>query len=605
MSFNPGAVPEIPTSPFRNTDPDAAHYTGSQRCTTCHSTEADAFAMTHHAHSLSYPGQQDSVSGGAVSASRQFVDAVIPHQKSGYQYATRFAEGNLIHQEQQLTDQGPVRDHVISHIVGSGQFGNSFLTTLSGFLVQSPLTWYTPRQCLDMSPGFDHVQQSSFHRTISARCLFCHSGIVETENKNDFFVKIREPAIGCERCHGPGSLHIAKHEQGISDPVGDLSGAAKDGIDYSIVNPSHLSRDLSDAICQQCHLQADANVLVRGRQFDSFRPGLPLSVFRQEFRYDAGTNMTVVGHVEQLQASPCYQQTESLSCVTCHHPHKEMTAEVREASYRNACLNCHTTEACQEMPDLRQAVADRCTDCHMPSAPTEVPHVAFTHHRIGVHRKPVTDKTASDKSAVPTNEQDKLTSLTPEELLPVADQARGRGLAWLHVAFSNPEANAEFGLKQARDLLTTAWDQGAQDAAVANGLAKIAKEIGWNEMAQKWAALACEIDQHPTDERMSSLAILSEYQFATGNYAAALPGFVELTKFRREARHWLYRGMTEQNLDRTEDAMTSMLTSVEIDPANAGTHYALSALYRIQKNTARETYHRRQAEQLTPRPKSP
>ena len=140
---------------------------------------------------------------------------------------------------------------------------------------------------------------------------------------NEYDVEVIEPAIGCERCHGPGELHVAWHEGALPNLYSDAgrSTPAEGAKDNTIVNPARLSRELSEAVCQQCHLQGDVQVTVRGRRHDSFRPGFPLSDFRHEYRLFASSDMTVVGHVEQMQQSRCYTESDSLTCTTCHDPH--------------------------------------------------------------------------------------------------------------------------------------------------------------------------------------------------------------------------------------------------------------------------------------------
>ena len=75
--------------------------------------------------------------------------------------------------------------------------------------------------------------------------------------------------IQCERCHGPGKLHVEEKLAGI---VVDTAKRA----DYSIVNPRRLPRDLQMDLCQRCHLQGVA-VLNEGKTFFDFKPGMRLS----------------------------------------------------------------------------------------------------------------------------------------------------------------------------------------------------------------------------------------------------------------------------------------------------------------------------------------
>ena len=62
----------------------------------------------------------------------------------------------------------------------------------------------------------------------------------------------RGHAIGCERCHGPGELHVRRQE-------------VVDDRDLSIVNPRHLEPSLRAAVCEQCHLMGDHRIERQGR----------------------------------------------------------------------------------------------------------------------------------------------------------------------------------------------------------------------------------------------------------------------------------------------------------------------------------------------------
>ena len=207
---------------------------------------------------------------------------------------------------------------------------------------------------------------------------------------------ITEAAIGCERCHGPGSLHVERHK--------DQPGQSRkgDGTDFTIVNPARLPRELSEAVCQQCHLQSNAVVPTRGRNFADYRPGLPLQDFRQDYMLEKDArSMTVVGHVAQLHRSRCYRESKTLTCLTCHDPHDEPPAKERAGYYRSICLGCHAAERCTVSAARREKESpdNDCVHCHMPQAPTETPHLAFTHHRIGRHDKAEGDAAPAGSTA--------------------------------------------------------------------------------------------------------------------------------------------------------------------------------------------------------------
>jgi hypothetical protein len=574
-------VPELPATPYLNVSAEAT-YVGSRKCAECHAEEAATFSRSRHNRSMT--AQQTT----------ELPDAEFDHPESGYSYSTFVRGGQLVHTEAvEVGDQTvSARDALISWVMGSGRFGHSFLTSADGFLLQSPLTWYSTRDCWDMSPGYDHENQMSFRRSVSARCLFCHAGIFDVIDDNEFHVQVHEPSIGCERCHGPGSLHVDWHE-GAAAGLFAEAGTPPPGeapADYSIVNPAKLDRVLGESVCQQCHLQGDTQILVRGRDFDSFRPGLPLSLFRQEYRMSASGDMTIVGHVEQMQQSLCYTNSESLTCTTCHDPHEDLVGPQLDLKYRNACLSCHQDQHCTEDLTVRESAENKCVQCHMPSAPTEVPHVAFTHHRIGIHRPD--DRISIDSGDAEPLKTLQLLALQPR-LKSDADEDRSRGLAWVKLYLSNPAAATPETLPKAQKLLQSAWEGGARDAGVAAGLAQIAVELGWDSDVEHWAGITLEMDENPSEERMSALANLGDVQFRRGSYFAALQSFTELTRHRRDTRHWFYRGLCEQNLGQTDAAIVSLNKALECNPAYEGIHAALAAVYELQGKDDLAQEHRR------------
>ncbi|HEV8631741.1 MAG TPA: tetratricopeptide repeat protein, partial [Thermoanaerobaculia bacterium] len=67
-------------------------------------------------------------------------------------------------------------------------------------------------------------------------------------------------------------------------------------------------------------------------------------------------------------------------CLTCHDPHRKVSAGERAAHYRGVCLTCHQPQQC---PVEAHGGGGDCTGCHMPQRRTEdVVHVVMTDHRI-------------------------------------------------------------------------------------------------------------------------------------------------------------------------------------------------------------------------------
>jgi tetratricopeptide (TPR) repeat protein len=112
-----------------------------------------------------------------------------------------------------------------------------------------------------------------------------------------------------------------------------------------------------------------------------------------------------VGHVEQMQASRCFAESDGrLGCISCHDPHRQPDADARFAYFNARCLRCHQPPDCSEDELARRqtqrpgAPADNCVECHMPATGSEVQHASTTDHRIP-RRSVLTEENVSPPSS--------------------------------------------------------------------------------------------------------------------------------------------------------------------------------------------------------------
>ena len=274
-------------------------------------------------------------------------------------------------------------EHRIEYILGSGANGFSCIVQRDEFLFQAPLSYYSRTRAWGLSPGYDQ-QDQSFTRPIHADCISCHSGRPQPiENTDGKFrdPPFRELPIACESCHGPGALHVERRRTGAR-PSGP--------VDRSIVNPAKLPGWLADNICMSCHQAMDATALMPGKQVADFRPGTPLTntfaIFAVPFRPDAPPKEPLLQHFTLMSLSRCYLESgRKLSCITCHDPHVQPTAEEAPAYFRSKCLTCHTEKSCNLPLQARRAKSppDDCVGCHMPKQRLkDISHSSLTAHRI-------------------------------------------------------------------------------------------------------------------------------------------------------------------------------------------------------------------------------
>jgi hypothetical protein len=470
-----------------------------------------------------------------------------------------------------------------------------------GFLVEAPLTWYASRQAWDLSPGYEEPRHKGFSRAMEADCLFCHAGRAETIGDSVHRFEIKEAALSCERCHGPGSLHVARHtgnaERGEPAEAAPKKNNQTNGsalraphsalaFDDTIVNPAHLPRHLADAICQQCHLQGKGSPQARGRKQTDFRPGLPLQEFQHDYSVPkSDASLAVIGHVEQLQRSPCYQGSETLSCLTCHNPHGEPKAEDRVAYYRSTCLECHAPERCKVDPQRRQmeSPGNDCVQCHMPRSATDIPHVAFTNHRIGVHGKPF----PSQQETAGLGELRPIFDLSG---LSALDRQRSLGLAYSLWAIQEKDAaQAAVCRARAAELLTGVRAAGLHDPMVDIVLVRLGSPI---ELLEPYIGDAAPADLTPQD-RCAALSLYASARAKQGRCADALPLLRQVVSRRRVSEDWQILAYCERTLGNIPQSVEALEMAVTIDTRLDAARELLAPYYRQRGDLQRAALHQR------------
>lgn len=379
---------------------DTVNYVGMKECQTCHSNVHETFihtgmgksfgAATPEKSSAQFPlnGQEILVFKGDKAS------PVIKDPKTNRWYQAFWNKDSLFIAEHTLFGGQIVgsRKEYIPFIIGSGQHTNSHFWQDGNYLYQAPLTYYTQKGIWDLPPGFKE-NNSGFARKIDVECMSCHNAMptVNKESKN-FFEKI-PLGIDCERCHGPGELHVNLKKQGI------LVDTSKEA-DRSIVNPKRLSYQRQVDICQRCHLQGN-NVLKPGKHFEDFRPGMKLSDVFEVYmpKYENNDYFVMAGHSDRFQQSECFIKTNpkntdvydkkvNFTCISCHNPHVSVKA-TRIQTFNNTCRGCHNEQSQKSefkgclLPPKKQINQNGCVGCHMPGSGAEdIPHVMVHDHKI-------------------------------------------------------------------------------------------------------------------------------------------------------------------------------------------------------------------------------
>lgn len=343
--------------------PEPAPYAGAAQCAKCHRSNFESQRRSRH--------------GRTFFTARQAADLPFLPQAA----VTDPGSSRVVHSyhkvDGRLEVQTRIEDRLVRTIVdyafGSGDRG----LTLVGHdeknhLFESRLSFYSGHGGWDVTSGQSahpndavSYQGSLLNLDVVRRCILCHHTnpmSVLTQSGPE----VSDPAIGCEKCHGPGGDHLRVVES--SPPPFDLA----------IARPSLARGEPILRLCGQCHDPRNSETQVSPLQETAIR-FQPLS----------------------LTWSRCYIESgQQLDCVTCHNPHRD--AETAPGFYERRCLECHADAvarsarsgktlgspgdapiAAKECPINRES---GCITCHMPKDRISIPHSDFTDHFIRVRR---------------------------------------------------------------------------------------------------------------------------------------------------------------------------------------------------------------------------
>ncbi len=343
-------TPAVPAkSPVREeTTAHVRNFVGDSACGECHSAIADSYLRTSH-HLTSQLPSKNSIAGSFTPDSNLLNTSNPDLRFRMDDRATGFYETAVFWQP----PDEKTRSERIDFVTGSGEKGQTYLYWRGNQLFQLPVSYWTESHGWVNSPGFaDGI--ADFDRPIVPRCLECHAtyfaSVPSPKAENHYLKTNFVLGISCERCHGPGRVHVEK--QRLKSTSASVAKAA-------ILNPATLPRDRQMEVCAQCH----GGIGEQLAPAFTYIPGQPLENFIKLQKPDEDARVDVHGkQVALTQRSRCYQSSQ-LTCTTCHDVH---APERQPAAYSEKCLQCHKDKDCGEFPKLGAKIRDNCIDCHMP-----------------------------------------------------------------------------------------------------------------------------------------------------------------------------------------------------------------------------------------------
>lgn len=538
-------------------------YVGREACKPCHLGIYTTYARTGMGRSF-YPLTPET-------AVEDFTENNEFHDPStGIRYRMERRDGKYYQRQFVLDSRGQelaADEHELVYVVGSNNHGRAYVTLgVDDRLFQAPVCWYPQASRWDLCPGFEH-ENDHFSREISSSCVFCHNGRMELVD--DARNRYRRPfphGIDCERCHGPGALHVERWTRGRDVASGEA--------DPTIVNPRRLSREARMEVCFQCHLgDSKAERVPRFlRAHEQFRPGRRLADAWIPFRFKVKTqhDFGLSAQADRLILSACYSKSGGkIECLTCHDPHVSTYHEDRDPGfYRERCLTCHAVTACQAPEAQRQGThpPDDCLACHMRRAqPDDQRFTQFTDHWI---RRDIQLDSPDHRESFEIEP----TLPEPYASLSPAEQAYYRGRAYvLMVSKAPPPARAAMW-DQAERAFREAIDAGMDGVEPWFFLGKSRQEMGRLEPAAQAFEQALSRDPQHRDAAFA----LGQTLDRLGRVPQALAVFERMLALDADNPMALAEaGRLYHATGRAENALSSYERAVLGEPWNASLHLNL------------------------------
>ena len=356
-----------------------ARYVGGESCRPCHAEIWSTFSKTGMGRSW-YP------MAGAPVIEDWTKNNSFTVPSTGLRYTMTRRDGKFYARQSIADGRGgetAVDERELVWAVGSANHSRQYLVVQDGKLFQAPVCWHTQNPVWDLCPGYE-FDNMYFARDTGPACVACHNDPMKlVPGSRNAFAEPIPHGISCERCHGPGSEHVAKWDHGAT-PTGQP--------DPTIVNPRRLDAGVRMQVCFRCHLgdsKASERVSLFRSALEDWRPGRPITTAVIPYRFVEKTvhDFGLSGQADRMFLSRCFTESGGkMECLTCHNPHKTIFREdLPEDYFKSKCLGCHDAAACTAPASARQATrpADDCVHCHMRKGePDDQRHVLYTDHWI-------------------------------------------------------------------------------------------------------------------------------------------------------------------------------------------------------------------------------
>lgn len=368
----PGAVAEAGVAG----PPAALAYVGSERCADCHAQEAEAWRGSDHDHAMDTNLEARLL--GAFDG-RTLRDGAVTWR------FYRKEQGPWIERK---AEDGSIDAFPVTATFGVRPLQQVLVARPDGRRQALPVAWGAHPDTSEsagwfaLQPGQTHVPDDPLHWdglafNWNSQCAACHSTALEKrfeDRTGRFETRFAEEDVGCEACHGPGSLHVARLEA-----PREASAAVDPGLPvrFASWDPAAWQRTEGEAIarrvrprahdqqmdsCAPCHSRR-SELVPRPEPGAPFLDGYGPRLLGADLYFEDGQIEDEVYVWGSFASSRMHEA--GVRCSDCHDPHSGGLRAEGDA----LCLGCHAPDRYAASPHggHAEAIDTDCIDCHMPT----------------------------------------------------------------------------------------------------------------------------------------------------------------------------------------------------------------------------------------------
>ena len=333
--------------------PEKPQYVGSAACANCHQPQHEAWQASHHQLAMTEPTDASVVADFDGTA---FERTTFQKVEDRWVVHTDAADGQL-------------SDFDVRYTFGIEPL-QQYLLELPGNRLQAlNIAWDTVGEnWFHLYPDESIDHDDVLHWTKSSHnwnymCADCHSTDVTKGYdavERTYATEFAEISVGCEACHGPGSLHVALTEVGLTE-IGSIgSGMVPLATQAEQINS-----------CARCHSrrsQLKEGFTADDAYLDYYLP----SLLDESLYHPDGQILDEVYVYGSFLQSKMHAQ--GVTCSNCHDAHSAKLL----IEGNGLCTQCHNATGRPDFPTLKPADYDSeahllhadgeagCVSCHMP-----------------------------------------------------------------------------------------------------------------------------------------------------------------------------------------------------------------------------------------------